>query len=207
MKTIRYADRTYRLQSSGRYFQSDCHGDVERLLHRRIWHDAHGPIPAGHCIHHINGDWADNSIGNLQCMPSGQHLSAHLRERWADPEDAEKMRAQLRISSEKAKEWHASPAGRKWHSENATAQWASAERVDCVCVRCGSAFKAWQRDATLCSTRCGAALAYVRHRTATGNCLMCGAGFAYNKYRKQECCSRACGNRLRAQRTKNASSA
>lgn len=47
--------------------------------HRRIWEDANGPIPAGHEIHHVNGNGFDNRLENLQCLRMFDHRSMHKR--------------------------------------------------------------------------------------------------------------------------------
>lgn len=48
------------------------------LQHRRIWFDKHGTIPAGHVIHHKNGDRKDNRISNLECLSRADHSRHHF---------------------------------------------------------------------------------------------------------------------------------
>ena len=36
---------------------------------REIWQEAHGPIPKGWLIHHLNGDTGDNRLENLAAVP------------------------------------------------------------------------------------------------------------------------------------------
>ena len=36
---------------------------------RAVWQEAHGPIPKGWLIHHLNGDKGDNRLGNLAAVP------------------------------------------------------------------------------------------------------------------------------------------
>lgn len=47
------------------------------LEHRMVWHDANGPIPKGHVIHHINEDKQDNRIDNLECLTMAEHAMKH----------------------------------------------------------------------------------------------------------------------------------
>lgn len=48
------------------------------LEHRWVWEQAHGPIPRGAMIHHINGIKTDNRIENLQLvMDHAEHSHAH----------------------------------------------------------------------------------------------------------------------------------
>lgn len=70
--------------------------------HRRIWEAAHGPIPSGYQIHHINHDRADNRLSNLACVDTVTHKRLHVGHwivegvwfkrctccGWAGPEDA-----------------------------------------------------------------------------------------------------------------------
>lgn len=52
-------------------------GNHRKLLHRLIYADAHGPIPEGYVVHHIDGNRINNSIDNLELMPLSEHSSKH----------------------------------------------------------------------------------------------------------------------------------
>ena len=65
-RTILYAGERFRIQTTGRYYQSGRKGSPERLLHRRIWIDNFGAIPEGFVVHHKDGDWTNNRIENLR---------------------------------------------------------------------------------------------------------------------------------------------
>src|SRR5215831_17499593 len=46
-------------------------------LHRIIYEQHHGPIPANHHIHHIDGNTTNNAIENLLCVPAEDHLTTY----------------------------------------------------------------------------------------------------------------------------------
>ena len=48
-------------------------GRAYKAEHRLIWEQAHGPIPKGWVVHHLNGDKADNCLENLAAMPRTAH--------------------------------------------------------------------------------------------------------------------------------------
>ncbi|KKM99553.1 hypothetical protein LCGC14_1146770 [marine sediment metagenome] len=48
-----------------------------RAEHRVVWEAAHGPIPKGWIIHHLNGIKGDNRIENLAAMPRSEHHIRH----------------------------------------------------------------------------------------------------------------------------------
>lgn len=86
-------------------------------LHQEVWKAAHGPIPAGWEVHHINGV-DDNSLENLECMPRKDHEREHSAERSAYG-TSEKQLAHLARIRHLTVAWHRSPAGREWHREHA----------------------------------------------------------------------------------------
>ena len=89
-ESIVYKDETFFVLNTGKYYHSGCHGknaNPERLLHRRIWTEHNGEIPSDHHIHHINKNWRDNRIENLELwvvkQPLGQRaedLIAYAKE-------------------------------------------------------------------------------------------------------------------------------
>ena len=48
-----------------------------RMEHDLIWERAHGPIPAGLDLHHINHDKLDNRIENLELLDPLTHKRHH----------------------------------------------------------------------------------------------------------------------------------
>jgi hypothetical protein len=52
-------------------------------LHQDIWRRAHGEIPAGHNIHHKDGNPLNNSVENLELVKTKEHALAHSKARVA----------------------------------------------------------------------------------------------------------------------------
>lgn len=50
-----------------------------RLVHRVVWEAAHGPIPPGMTINHLNGNRLDNRLVNLECVSQADN-NKHARE-------------------------------------------------------------------------------------------------------------------------------
>ena len=48
-----------------------------RLEHRLVWEAAHGPIPKGHHVHHLNGIKDDNRLENLVALSPKDHHTQH----------------------------------------------------------------------------------------------------------------------------------
>ena len=55
------------------------------MLARVVWQQAHGPIPAGHVIWHLNGNSADCRDDNLDCITVAERCR---RQNEADPDRA-----------------------------------------------------------------------------------------------------------------------
>lgn len=195
-KFVFYKKRTYRLQTSGRYYQDHnrC-GVTERLLHRVIWKEHRGDIPDGFHVHHKNGDWRDNRISNLALVKAGEHISGHLKERFKDPEFRKRNRKHLDKAIAMAVHWHKSEAGHLWHVEHGkksvAARLARAEIRKCK--RCGSDFKMDSFGQKFCSVRCRD-----RNKIETVRqdrmCAYCGNIFSAFKYSGTINCSKKCAS-------------
>jgi len=59
-----------------KYRKTKVNGQT-RNLHQVIWEAAHGPVPEGYLVHHINEDKLDNRLKNLELMLIGDHSRHH----------------------------------------------------------------------------------------------------------------------------------
>lgn len=172
------------------------------FLHRHMWEDARGPIPAGHDIHHKDGNWDNNSLDNFECLTKGEHRQRH-------PMDDARLEAQLvHLGSirYKAAKWHKSIDGKAWHSEHGADTWIDRSTVAKVCAACGSNFDAYFDRALFCSNGCkqrgvGGGPTKRGRFSAQGesiNCKCCHRLFTTNWPESAAYCSKACGMRYRS---------
>lgn len=196
---VEYRGERFYLQSSKRYYQSGRKNVPERLLHRRIWSDLHGPIPEGMTIHHKDGDWRNNDLSNLEALPVAEHCRAHMRERWSEEESREAFMRGLGQAREAAKQWHASEEGKAWHREHGRQSWGKAQPQELFCTVCSAAFFGHPTAGVrFCSRACRQKSTYRNRFTAERCCQACGQTFKGSRYRETRFCSRACSNRSRA---------
>jgi hypothetical protein len=198
-----YQGEKFWIQTTGRYFQSGRRGKnahQERLLHRRVWVDNFGPIPVGTEVHHLDENWRNNDVGNLELRSITKHRTEHQLERMADPVFRAKALQALRDGSAKAAEWHASAEGIEWHRQNGIQAWEKRKPTPAVCTVCKTSYETYFASRSrFCSNNCEQKEGRIRSKTATGTCVQCGQAFTFNKYKKggQACCSRGCGIRRR----------
>lgn len=149
-----YEGQKFYLQSSGRYYQSGRKTDSERLLHRRVWSDVNGPIPDRHEIHHINGDWTNNNIDNLECIDCSVHRREHMLERFADPAYREQNKSQLQSVQHLAAQGRDNPETRKKLSDAAKKSWERSP-VAKSCEACDAEYETYfPSRSKYCSSAC-----------------------------------------------------
>ena len=82
--------------------------------HKKVWMMAHGPVPRGCVLHHINGNSKDNRLVNLTVMEKEAHHLLHQKDRIGKPEVLAKYykthdvwNKGLSKRDRKLKDWHA----------------------------------------------------------------------------------------------------
>src|SRR3990167_2946854 len=126
-------------------------------LHEEIWKDAHGDIPKGFVVHHIDHNPLNNELSNLKALPRSSHQSQHLKEKWEDPEFREKQVERIRRETPnriaKLKEWKQTPEG-KAQTKKYTANLLT--RIEFDCIVCGThAVSKSKNGGKFCSVKCG----------------------------------------------------
>lgn len=167
-------------------------------LHQEVWKFHNGEIPAGHHIHHKDGNSLNNDISNLEAVPAFTHLSEHAKARPID-----ELRNQMNHARAFASIWHGSEEGKAWHGEHWKNSLANAfVAKNLKCQHCGNDYSVVTANniSKFCSPKCKQASArksgqYIIERT----CHICGSTFKCNKYEKTKTCSRKCSAELRKQ--------
>lgn len=180
--------------------------DGVKDLHVEIWMAAHGDVPEGHHIHHIDEDSTNNDLENLECIPGPEHLSGHNK--GAARLTSEKHLAHLAEIRPLTKKWHGSKEGRKWHVEHAKEGWKDRQPELRVCAQCGEGFYTHDvgRPTRFCSNACKSAW---RRDSGIDDevriCVVCASVFEVNRYIKKDTCSRSCTAKLRWKNRKSGS--
>lgn len=186
-----WADRTYFVSGSVHRKHGVGH------LHREVWKATHGPIPAGHEIHHVDGNASNNDPGNLACIPAAEH-TRHHSSLYTEAEREERRRWFARIRPLSVN-WHGTEEGRRWHRKHAYEVAAARVRSEFTCKQCGRSYLAFASAANrFCSNNCKSAF---RRRSGVDDvvvaCRECGGEFKRNRYAATRYCSRSCAQRAR----------
>lgn len=188
-----YKENKYFIQSSGRYYSCGNKTIKPRLLHRKVWFDHYGDIPKGHVVHHIDGNWRNNHISNLEVITVKKHLSDHNKEWRKDPEYVRKTMKGLDNAQIQAKKWHASKEGIEWHKKHGKECWANRKQSIIKCVVCSKErLTPFPSRTRFCSSACAQKVGYQRYKTEERICIKCGKSFIANKHRKTVSCGYSC---------------
>lgn len=196
-KVVFYKGKKYRVQTSGRYYQSYDKMDDERLLHRRIYVDHFGSIPDGYEIHHKDNNWANNAICNLEMVSRADHRKKHMLEQFKNDEYRQKNKEHLLQIGNLAKKWHSSDSGKEWHKEHAKKSWENREPKKLICSICKKETEKFftnRGNTRFCSKKCSSKEAYTRYFTKKNICKKCNKEFMANRHKKTVYCSYKCSN-------------
>src|SRR4030042_879850 len=189
----RYPDSKRR--SDRVYFKASLPQGKNKYLHVAIYEKYKGEIPEGSHIHHIDGNTFNNSIDNLQCLNSIEHISNHYAEYYKN--NKRKIQKHLAEISPLTVVWHRSQEGREWHRRHAKNSFKY-EKEKYKCLQCEKEYIAvttWQNK--FCSNNCKSAY---RRKMGFDNitkiCSICNKEFTVNKYYKTKTCSRRCARSL-----------
>lgn len=173
---------------------------IRKRLHRYVWEYFNGPIPAGHHIHHKDGDKNNNNIENLVLVKHSKHVRLHGILNSMDSEWLEWARDNMNKKARPAaSKWHSSEEGKEWHRKHYNKMKDKLHaKVTKVCDYCGKEYEGLPRKtARFCSNKCKSAWRRkVGLDNETRTCAYCGKEFKTNKYSKTKCCSKSCSKRL-----------
>jgi hypothetical protein len=71
---IEFNGAKYTLRNTGYFGRTD---GERTLLHRDMWEHAHGPIPNGWDVHHLDGNRLHNHLDNFECLSKAKHTRLH----------------------------------------------------------------------------------------------------------------------------------
>jgi len=177
------------------------------LLHHAVWAAEHGPIPAGHHVHHRNHDRGDNAESNLQLLTDTEHWELHAAERRlpaVPPRPCVECGKEFQPLAAKA---HVLCCSRACGSKKAVRTRAERskprEERELVCKQCLSTFRTTATHAVCCSDECRTARRKARNtgdprydpgrygQPRIKTCPVCGQEFEA-KTDHIELCSRKC---------------
>lgn len=195
-ESIVYEGVTYKRRIGERYYQAWVYDKDKKewwsdSLHRAVWRKHNGPIPDKHHIHHVDDDWNNNDISNLECLTAKEH-------RWRHRDKMRRTPEQMRPTREALSVWFEKNRGTKKYKKQCQRRgkitWDRAVYRKYVCKFCGDTFlsRAY-KPPTICSSSCRDK--HVEKKKVEKPCEQCGKKFltAWGS----PCCSLSCAGKLR----------
>ena len=134
-ETVIYNGTKYhRYPQAKRRTDRDYFRSRKGLLHRVMWEDAYGKIPAGHSIHHKDLDFSHNELSNFVCKGNALHRADHNRERVYDLDHLARIEP-LRLAG--FRQWATTDEGRASLRDRL---WGKKQPVIKICLYCGEEY-------------------------------------------------------------------
>lgn len=152
---------------------------ITKALHRQIYEDNFGPIPAGYTIHHKDLNPLNNGVDNLQLVTIAEHMQIHGNLVKYNAEHERGPQSKETIAKRRDSVLH------------------NLKTIPRICQQCGAEFYATNVHQRFCTEKCHHKWQYTSPDCLVpARCEVCGKEFLHNKYLKQRCCSPECANRL-----------
>lgn len=194
-ETIEYEGKIwYRYPNSKRSSDRNYFQKSGKFLHHYVWEKYHGERKKGFLIHHIDGNFANNSIDNLEEITPKEHRSIKHKLEGEKLEKRKKWADQIRPLTT---EWHKSEKGKEWHEKHAQKhKFGKFEFGIAKCEVCGKEYLKKTTRQRFCSNACKSQ--YRRNNKLDEKekiCEFCHQKFYTNKFKDARFCSRQCKNK------------
>ena len=177
--------------SDRNYFRRSISYGNPLYLHRVVWEDANGPVPARHHIHHRDTNPSNNALENLECLSPTEHKLRHPEQ----PELREWRLEHLARIRPSAAAWHGTPEGLAEHKRIGALSYVGFKPEPKPCAQCTTIFmprKIGNQD-LFCSNACKSAS---RRDSGVDDedriCGGCDKVFRCSRYDRKRVCSRQC---------------
>ena len=191
-ETIEYDGKVwYRYPNAKRSSDRNYYQKCGKFLHHYVWEKYNGVRKKGYQIHHKDGNFANNSIENLEEITIKEHQC--IRHKMSE-ERRQKQREWCDKIRPYTKEWHKSEEGTLWHKQHAQQHnFGHIKYGERKCQVCGKIFEAKTNHQKFCSNVCKSKYRrLLKLDEITNRCEWCGNEFKTNKYSKARFCSRHC---------------
>lgn len=191
----------YRYPHSKRSSDRNYYQKCGKFLHHYVWEKHYGERKKGFLIHHIDGDFTNNSIENLEEITPKEHRSIKHK---LVGDKLYKRQEWVKQISPLASEWHKSKKGKEWHKKHAKEQgFGHFEFGVAKCEVCGEEYIKKNKHQRFCSNACKSKYRRTNKIDEIEKiCEYCQHKFYTNKYRSAKFCSRECKNKYMWQQRK-----